>query len=88
MKVTGAAVNSRCEIVETRLFLTVLDETARFGDESRVFSIDLKAVGVAALAGPETRGLRVLERIVQLYVLRIGGAGWTGRTAIDSRRRH
>ena len=86
MKVTWAAFYRRREIAETWLLLAVLDEAARFGDESRVFSIEREAVGVAALAGPEARRPRFFERIVQLYVLRIGDAGWTGRTAIDSRR--
>jgi hypothetical protein len=74
MKVAGAEFDGGREIVERWLFFTVLDKAACLGDESRVFSIDREAVRVAALAGPEACRLRVFERIVQLHVLRIGGA--------------
>ena len=40
MKVTWAAFYRRREIAETWLLLAVLDETARFGNEGRVFGID------------------------------------------------
>jgi len=88
MKVARAAFNGGREIVKRQLFLTFLDKAARLGDECRVFSIDREAIGVAPLAGPEPGRLRVLERVVQLHVLWIGGSRRTGRTAIDSRRRY
>ena len=88
MEVARTAPDRRRQIGERRFFLARLDDPAGPRDQGRVLAVLRKAVGIAALAGPEARRPGALQRVVEPDVPGIGHARRAGRPAIDARRFH
>src|ERR1700730_3746998 len=84
VEVTCAQPNRLPQTFERDRFFALFDQPAGFGDQRRMLSILRGAVRIASLAGAEACSLRRQQVIVESYVLRICGARWTGRAAVDA----
>ena len=83
MKITRAAADYLRQLLERRFLFALFDHPADFRDKGRVFGG--QAFGIAALAGPEAGGPRVLEVVVQLHVLRVGHTRRARWAAVNAR---
>ena len=83
MEIAWAAADRLRQLLERRFLFALFDHPADFRDKGRVFGG--QAFGIAALAGPEAGGPRVLEVVVQLHVLRVGHARRARWAAVNAR---
>ena len=84
MKIAGAAADRLGQLLERRFLLALFDQPACPRENRRVCGVQREAVRLAALAGAEARSFRALQRVVELNVLRLGGARRALRAAIDA----
>jgi hypothetical protein len=87
VKIAGATAHGLRKFFQRRLLLAPLDDPTGFGDERCVFAFKRKALGIAPFARPEAGRARTLQSIMERHVLRVRGAGRTGRSTINPRCR-
>src|ERR1700751_3742081 len=88
MEVARAPAYCVRQVSQRQLLLALFDDPARLGNQVGILAFERSALGITPFARSETCRASVIQRVVELHILRIGDPGRARRPAINARREY